>query len=575
MPSTNGHGSMRVVLYARVSTDEQARSGYSLAQQLEALRSYAESEGYEVLEEVVDPGQSGASLARPGMDRVRDLVATKGVSVVLVQDRDRFAREPAYHYLLKKEFEEHRTKIRALNDRGDESPEGELTDGIIDQIAKFERAKTAERTRRGKLRKAREGKILAGRYITYGFKLNEERDAYVVDEDAMRVVRRIFYMFGVEGVSINGIKRTLQREGVKTPSGRGCWSTKAIRSFILDDVYRPHTCEEVACLVSSNLVARLDQSKHYGIWWFNRQRVSSTQVSEVSEGGRRYRKKRKLVVKPKEEWIAVPVPDSGIPREVVDATREAIADNRRVSNNGERFWELSGGILRCGSCGCRMRTNVARNGKSAKRHYYYLCTKHHTDATACPNRKSYRADRLEPDVWRVVSGLLTSPEQLRADLEAMIEGEREGMHGDPDREARAWLEKLVEVERKRSGYIDLAADGIMDRSELREKLAALEETRETASQELEALRGRREKLEELERDKDALLESYAGVAPKALNTLLPDERHRIYGMLRLKVVAKVDGGLEVSGALGENVCTNERTSARTPRETCSWPRALK
>src|SRR5687768_9127005 len=165
MPSTNGHGLKRsvlwAILYARVSTDEQARSGYSLAQQLEALREYAAREGYEVLEEASDPGQSGASLERPGMDRVRDLVAAGGISVVLAQDRDRFAREPAYNYLLKKEFEEHGTKIRALNDRGDDSPEGELTDGIVDQLAKYERAKIAERTRRGKLRRAREGKVVA------------------------------------------------------------------------------------------------------------------------------------------------------------------------------------------------------------------------------------------------------------------------------------------------------------------------------------------------------------------------------------------------------------------------------
>ena len=74
MPSTNGHGPKRAILYARVSTDEQARSGYSLAQQIEALRAYAEQEGYQVLEEVSDRGQSGASLERPGMDRIRDLV---------------------------------------------------------------------------------------------------------------------------------------------------------------------------------------------------------------------------------------------------------------------------------------------------------------------------------------------------------------------------------------------------------------------------------------------------------------------------------------------------------------------
>src|SRR5215216_3842817 len=191
LSSTNGHGPKRAILYARVSTDEQARSGYSLAQQLEALREHAAREGYEVIEEVQDPGQSGASLERPGMDRVRDLVAAGGVSVVLAQDRDRFTREPAYHYLLRREFEEHGAKIRALNDRGDESPEGELTDGILDQLAKYERAKTAERTRRGKLRKAKQGKLIRNSRAHYGFEYDETGEDYVVYEQEMSVVRRI------------------------------------------------------------------------------------------------------------------------------------------------------------------------------------------------------------------------------------------------------------------------------------------------------------------------------------------------------------------------------------------------
>src|SRR3712207_7410457 len=50
------------------------------------------------------------------------------------------------------------------------------------------------------------------------------------------------------------------------------------------------------------------------------------------------------------EWIAVPVPDAGIPRELVDAAREAVKDNRRPSRAGNRFWQLSGGLLRCGAC---------------------------------------------------------------------------------------------------------------------------------------------------------------------------------------------------------------------------------
>jgi site-specific DNA recombinase len=219
MTNTNGHGPRRAILYARVSTDEQARSGYSLAQQIEALRAYAAREGYEVLEEASDPGESGATLERPGMDRVRDLVAAGGVSTVLAQDRDRFAREPAYHYLLREEFAAHGTTIKSLNDRGDDSPEGQLTDGILDQLAKFERAKTAERSRRGKKQKARLGKILSTR-AAYGFAWNATRDGYVIDPEQIAVMRRMFYIVGVENRSLCAVQEQLSEDGVPSPTGK-------------------------------------------------------------------------------------------------------------------------------------------------------------------------------------------------------------------------------------------------------------------------------------------------------------------------------------------------------------------
>jgi site-specific DNA recombinase len=104
---------------------------------------------------VSDSGQNGGSLERSGMDPMRDLVAAGSVSVVLAQDRDRFAREPVYLSYLREAFGQHGCKLRSLNDRGDDSPEGQLTDGILDQIARFERLKITEGNRRIKLRKAR------------------------------------------------------------------------------------------------------------------------------------------------------------------------------------------------------------------------------------------------------------------------------------------------------------------------------------------------------------------------------------------------------------------------------------
>jgi site-specific DNA recombinase len=575
MPSTNGSfaGSKTAILYARVSTDEQARSGYSLRQQIERLRECVAHEGYEVLEEVIDPGQSGASLQRPGLDRVRDLVASSGVSVVLAQDRDRFAREPAYLYLLKQEFGEHGTIIRALNDRGDDTPEGELQDGILDQLAKFERAKTAERTRRGKLRKAREGKVLAGTRPNYGFLYNATRDNYTVDEESMRIIGRIFRMVGAEGQTLNAVKRTFNHEGVRPPLGGKYWSPKYIRECIKDDVYRPHTFEEIAQVVTPEVAARLDPSLDYGIWWFNRRRTETKQVSEMGPEGRQYRRRIKVTDKPRSEWIAVPVPDSGIPREWVDATREAIKNNKRPSANADRVWELSGGMLFCKECGNRMsvHTTVEHWKGKVRRHYYYRCPKRQRHGSeACSHKKNYRATDVESRVWEFVAELLQDPERLRAGLEEMIEQERAGSRGDPEREITMWFEKAAEVDSKRSAYQEQQAEGLITLDELRVKLTGLEETRRAAETEIDTLRSRIERVEDLERNRDTLLGSYADLIPQKLQELGPEKRQQIYNMLRLKLTINPDGDMEATGVIIEEsiLCENGLTCRFT-----TWSRS--
>src|SRR5919112_1985936 len=149
------------ILYARVSTDEQARSGYSIADQEEALRAWCVQNGHEFLEVVREEGHSGAYLERPGLDRVRDLVEAGGGSLVVAQGADRLTREPHHRMLLDDEFERRGCKLIALDDWGDDSHEGQLLKFMKGWVAKGERLKTAERSRRGKLQKARQGKVIA------------------------------------------------------------------------------------------------------------------------------------------------------------------------------------------------------------------------------------------------------------------------------------------------------------------------------------------------------------------------------------------------------------------------------
>jgi hypothetical protein len=149
----------------------------------------------------------------------------------------------------------------------------------------------------------------------------------------------------------------------------------------------------------------------------------------------------------------------------------------------------------------------------------------------------------------------------------MIEQERAGLRGDPDQEAKTWLEKLSEVDQERRGYLRLAAKGVLADEELDEALAELKETRQTAERELRAIRERRETIENLERDKEALLEHYASMTPAALDALEPEERHQVYKMLRITVEVYPDSSLEVTGVLGDSFVSGDKTSASPGRNS--------
>ena len=77
---------------------------------------------------------------------------------------------------------------------------------------------------------------------------------------------------------------------------------------------------------------------------------------------------------------------------------------------------------------------------------YYRCREANRRKETCPNNKSIRSDKAHPEVWDLVSGLLSEPERLRRGLDAMIEEQRGSLRGDPEGEARTWLERLAALD---------------------------------------------------------------------------------------------------------------------------------
>lgn len=560
MPSANGHGSTKAILYARVSTEEQVKSGYSLLQQIERLREYAATEGYEVLEEVTDAGRSGAYLERPGMDRVRDLIEAGGMEAVLAQDADRITRDPGHRAFLDDEAERFGARFLALDDWGDDSHEGELLKYLKGWVSKGERLKTAERVRRGKQGKARKGEVVGSHKVAYGFASVKgdggRTRAYTIDPAQMDVVRRIFRLIGVEGYPLRAVKKNLEAASVPAPAGGYYWSQGYLRSLIFNDTYKPHTFEELSEILAPEVLASLDKDARYGVMYYGRQKVTKSPSRENTSG---YSYQR--TIRPRDEWTAVPVPDSGIPRESVEAARAAIKDNRRPSSASARFWELSGGIIRCSGCGRVLQTTGIK-GRNGNVHHYYRCpTRVQNGKKACPNSSHYRADVIEPAVWEEISRLLTDPARLEAAFEELIANRTR--RGDPGEESALWASKLEECATRRGHRLSQHEKGHITDSELDDALAAIEDERLTAQRELGKLQNLQAQAAELEADKQALLESYADTLPAALNSLASEERHEIYRMLRLAVTAHPDGRLEASGVLGAGLDVSKTDSTFT------------
>jgi site-specific DNA recombinase len=318
----------------------------------------------------------------------------------------------------------------------------------------------------------------------------------------------------------------------------------------------------VEALVSPEVAARLDPEKSYGLWKWGINRHILTQVSEVGLDGKRiYRKRHKREARPKEEWVYVPVPDSGVPREWVDAAREAIENNRKPSNAGRRFWELSGGILRCGECGWTMNAHSIPQSPN-KRHFYYSCkAKYRKGVEFCSASRTHRAETLETLVWGAVRAYLEEPERMRADLDRKIELEKGGARGEPEPEMKLWAEKLAEADAKHVRFQHAYAEGIIGLDDLKARLTELDDARTTAEREIATLEGRLEHVRSLERDRDTVLADLEAMAPQVLDCLEPSERHAFHKMLRLRVRLWPDRSLEITGAfaeplkLGGEVCT--------------------
>src|ERR1700741_233312 len=233
-------------IYARVSSEQQKEEN-TIASQTAALIDFAREQGYSVPDEWVieDEGFSGASLLRPGLERLRDLPAEAHIQAVLIHSPDRLSRKYAYQVLLTEEFARHGAETIFLKAPHSGTPEDQLMLQFQGVIAEYERAQILERSRRGKRHRAKAGEVSLLGAAPYGYryirKTSQAPARSEMDAPEAEVVPLIYDKYTVGGMSSGAIARLLAGMGFPT-LWRFHWEQSVVGAILRTPAYKGTAC---------------------------------------------------------------------------------------------------------------------------------------------------------------------------------------------------------------------------------------------------------------------------------------------------------------------------------------------
>ncbi len=225
-----------IAIYARVSTEEQAKHGFSIAAQIRECQELVDPQ---LTLTFVDEGVSGEILHRPALEELRLKIEQGEVNTVVCLDPDRLSRKLLHQLLLTEEWEKRGVQLTFVHGDYSKTPEGNLFYALRGAISEFEKAKITERMCRGRREKARQGRVLRDFQI-YGYDYDVEHEQLVVNRAEGIIVKKIFTWFlepppGVKGVS--SIAKTLTYQGVPTKRGAKQWHRQVVRQILSNRTY--------------------------------------------------------------------------------------------------------------------------------------------------------------------------------------------------------------------------------------------------------------------------------------------------------------------------------------------------
>jgi site-specific DNA recombinase len=339
---------MKAAVYIRVSTEEQAKEGFSIAAQEEKLLSFACSQGWTVAGMYIDEGCSAKNTDRPQLQHLLADVRAGMFDVVLVYRLDRLTRSVLDLYQLLQEFERYGVRFRSCTEVYDTTTAiGRLFITLVAALAQWERENLAERVKLGMGQVAREQKRPGGP-PPFGYDLQEGR--LIVNEREAEIVRQIFANY-LAGWGLQRIAEQMNLIGWRGKTGAR-WSQTTLSHLLQNHAY-------------------------YGALRWN-----------YAEGGQK--------INPPEHWI---VKEDSHPA-IIDKETFFLAQKLLSSRRRKHPRELASdfifsGVLHCARCGAAMYgktgTTKSRHGK-VYTNRYYLCKNRKGKTCRAP---SIREDLLE------------------------------------------------------------------------------------------------------------------------------------------------------------------------------------
>jgi len=387
---------MRIAVYARVSTQRQTQM-QTIEQQLERLQAHFQTQGWQWQDELVfrDDGYSGASLKRPGLDRLREQAALGHFDRVLITTPDRLARKYIHQMLLIEELEKDGCLVEFVERPMSQDPHDQLLLQIRGAVAEYERNLIADRMRRGRMQKYRAGTLLPWGPPPYGYRTDpaHPRDPTGVRLEPVEaaMVAEMFAYYQQDGHTLRGLAKHLRELGVHGPRGSLHWSDGTIRHILTNPVY------------TGTVYAGRN---HY--------RPATGRISPLKPVGGGNGSIERV---PAEDWIVVAHIPVIVSQEQFAMIQEKLKHNQSIaSRNNTKHQYLLRAMVSCGLCqlACTGRTADTGHANSACNGKRPLLQSPRTEK--CPSRL-LPVEQLDELVWADVCEVLLHPECLAQALQ--------------------------------------------------------------------------------------------------------------------------------------------------------------